>query len=163
MPQFDPSTYAPQLIWLAITFVMLYVLMTKVALPRIGEVLEERQRRIGEDLKKTEALKIEAEAAVEAYGKLIDEACAESQEAIKAVRNEAFAEASKRQAELGEALAARIAEGEGRVAAAKDKAVGEIRALSAEVGGAIVKRLLGEVPDKVSLNTAVEAAVKERT
>lgn len=163
MPQFDPSTYSPQIIWLAITFVMLYVLMAKVALPRIGEVLEERQRRIDEDLKKAEVLKAEAEEAAETYERLITEARVQSQEAIKKVREEAASEAARRKADLGEQLAARIAEAESRVLAARDKAVGDIRALSAEVAGAAVERLLGETPDDASLDAAVEAAMKERT
>ena len=71
MPQLDTATYLPQLVWFAITFILLYVVLWRVALPRITGVLEERQARIDLDLARAEALKKEAAAALEAYEKTI--------------------------------------------------------------------------------------------
>ncbi len=67
MPQFDISTFPTQLIWLAIAFVLLYVLMARVALPRIGQVLEERQEKIDDNLDSAEQLRAETEVDSEAY------------------------------------------------------------------------------------------------
>ncbi|MBM3518788.1 MAG: F0F1 ATP synthase subunit B', partial [Alphaproteobacteria bacterium] len=64
MPQMEFATYAPQLIWLLITFVVLYLLMARVALPRIAGALEARRERIAEDLERAEAFKKSAEAAL---------------------------------------------------------------------------------------------------
>lgn len=162
MPQFDPSTYPPQLVWLAITFVVLYVAMAKIALPRIGEVLEERQRRIDEDLKKAEGLKAEAEAAAEAYERLIAEARASAQDAVKTVREQASAEASARQAELAERLGKQVSEAEARIDAAREKAVAGLREVAVEVASQAVERLVGEKPDEGALGSAVDQALKER-
>ena len=107
MPQFDPAVWVPQLVWLAITFVVLYLLMAKVALPRVGEVLEEREQRINESLRKAEGLKQNAEDAVAAYEKTIADVRAKAAEEVRTAREQAAAEAAKRNAELSERLAGR--------------------------------------------------------
>ena len=67
MPQLDITTFSPQIIWLFITFIILYVLMAKVALPRIGNILEQRQARIDDNLNAAQNLRNEATADAEAY------------------------------------------------------------------------------------------------
>ena len=74
MPQMEFADYAPQLIWLAITFITLYVLMSRVALPRIADVLEQRQLRVTNDLEQAAALRDEAAKALEAYEATMAEA-----------------------------------------------------------------------------------------
>ena len=74
MPQFDPSTYASQLFWLAVMFVALYWIVSKIAVPRIGEVLEQRARVIQDDLDRAVQLKAETDAAAGAYDKAMAEA-----------------------------------------------------------------------------------------
>ena len=83
MPQFDPAVWMPQLIWLAITFLMLYLLMSKVALPRVSEVLEEREERINESLRKAERLKLHAEDAIASYEKTIVDVRANAAEVLE--------------------------------------------------------------------------------
>ena len=74
MPQLDLAGFPPQIIWLVITFVILWLLMAKVALPRVGLVLEERQKKIDENLDLAETLRDEAQGAMDAYEKSISEA-----------------------------------------------------------------------------------------
>ena len=74
MPQLDLAGFPPQIIWLVITFVILWLLMAKVALPRVGLVLEERQKKIDENLDLAENLRDEAQGALDAYEKSISEA-----------------------------------------------------------------------------------------
>ncbi|MEE9210971.1 MAG: F0F1 ATP synthase subunit B' [Kiloniellales bacterium] len=162
MPQFDPSTYAPQVIWLAITFAVLYVLMAKVALPRIGHVLEERRYKIDENLKKAESLKGEAETAAEAYEGAMADARARAEGVLSDVRESAAREAAERQAELGGRLHADIRAAEALIAEATDKAVAGIRELAADVAGSAAERLAGETLDKRAVRSAVDAALKER-
>lgn len=162
LPQLDVKNFAPQLVWLAISFTLLYLLMAKVALPRVAEVLEDRQRRIDENLKRAEALKAEAETAAEAYQKLIADARSNAQGLMRDIRSQASAEASKRQQELGETLAGQIKDAEGRIAAARDKAVADLQAMAAEVAAAAVERLLGEKPDMAAVEAAVARVAKER-
>ena len=74
MPQFDPDTFAPQLIWLAITFIGLYFVMARMALPRIGNAIEHRRDRIANDLDQAQALKEATDRAIASYEERLAEA-----------------------------------------------------------------------------------------
>jgi F-type H+-transporting ATPase subunit b len=158
MPQFDPALWPPQLVWLAISFVILYLLMARVALPRVSQALEEREFRINESLRKADALKDQAEDAVAAYEKMMAEARAKAQEQLRSVRERAAAEAAERNAELTERLTALIAEAEARIATAREEAVGNIRDIAVEVAQAAVARLIGKV-DTRSVANAVDGVL----
>ena len=162
LPQLDTSKFAPQVIWLAITFAVLYVLMARVALPRIGHVLEERRHKIDQNLKKAESLKGDAEAAAEAYEGAMADARARAGNVLSDVREGAAGEAAERQAELGARLHADIQEAEARIAEARDKAVAGIRDLAAEVAHSAAEKLAGETLDAGAVRSAVDAALKER-
>jgi len=162
LPQLDTSTYASQVIWLAITFAVLYVIMAKVALPRIGHVLEERRHKIDQNLKKAESLKGDAEVAAEAYEGALADARARAGNVLGDVRERAAREAAEGQAELGARLHADIQEAEARIAEATDKAVAGIRDLAAEVAHSAAEKLAGETVDAGTVRSAVDAALKER-
>ena len=162
LPQLDTSTYAPQVIWLAITFGVLYVLMTRVALPRIGHVLEERRYKIDQNLKMAESLKGEAEAAAEAYEGALADARARAGTVLSDVREGAARDAAGRQAELRARLHADIQEAEAGIAEARDKAVAGIRDVAAEVAQSAAEKLAGETVDAGAVRSAVDAALKER-
>ena len=161
MPQFDPTFFAPQLFWLALTFITLYVLMTTVALPKIGAVLDERQRKIDDNLDKAAQLKAEAEAAVAAYEKALAESRAHAQTVIKEASDRLAAEAEARNRELGARLAEQIKAGEARIGEAKNKALANVRDVAIDVAGAAIARLVGSPADSARLETAVAAALKE--
>ncbi len=162
MPQFDTTTFIPQLIWLGIAFAMLYVLMAKLALPRIAQVLEERQHKIDESLRKAENLKLEAEAARGACERLIGEARAKAQVALKAVREEAAAEAARQQSNLAGKMMAEIEKGEDRIAKAKTEALAGLHGMAAEVAFAAVERLIGEKPNTELVGATVGRLIKEK-
>lgn len=158
MPQFDPAVWPPQLVWLAISFVILYLLMARVALPRVADVLEEREFRINDGLRKAEALKEQAEDAVAAYEKMMADARAKAQEQIRSVRERAAAEAAERNAELTERLTNLIAQSEARIASAREDALANVRTIAVDVAEAVAARLIGKV-DTGSVRTAVDAVL----
>src|SRR5271157_4950834 len=102
MPQLDPSTFASQLVWLAITFVALLLLMAKVGLPRVDAAIEARRRQVDDDLARATQIKAEAEAAMAAYRQTLAEARAQAQASIKAATERFVAEAAERQRQLAE-------------------------------------------------------------
>ena len=83
MPQLDVSTFLPQLVWLAITFIVLYLLMWKLGLPRVDAIIAARRKRLDDDLARATEIKAEAEAVIAAYQKTLAEARAQAQAAIK--------------------------------------------------------------------------------
>jgi len=161
MPQFDPATFAPQLVWLVITFVALYILMTVVALPKIGAVLDERQRKIDDNLDKAAVLRAEAEAAIAAYDKALAESRAHAHSLVKDAADRITQQAEERNRELGARLGEQIKAGEARIAAARDAALAGVRDVAIDVAGAALARLLGGVTDQGRLDTAIATALKE--
>lgn len=163
MPQLDPNTFLPQVVWLVITFTILFLVMWRVALPRIADVLEARQKRMSDNLEKAEGFKKEAEAALEAYEAAMAEARDQAQAVIAEARGELAEEAADRQAALGETLAEQISQGEARIEQAKNEAIGRLHDMSVDLTAAAMERLTGERPNDASLSTAVSAALKGRT
>ncbi len=162
MPQFDPSSFTPQLFWLAVTFAVLFVAMWRHALPRISGILEARQQRIGSDLERAAALKTEAERVAAEYEKALAEARDRAAEALKQAGGEMAAEAAKRHESFGQELAARTAEAEERIAAARDQALGNIKTVAEEAAGAATAKLIGVELPAEQLRDAVEDAIWRR-
>jgi len=162
MPQLDPSTFPPQLVWLAITFIALYLLMSRVALPRIGAVLDERRERITEDLEKASQLRQEAESILAEYEQGLAAARAEAQAIGRTVADEISAITAAAQEELGRELAEKTREAEARIAVAKQAALENVRAISVEVAQAATARLIGEEFSAADIEPAVEFAIGRR-
>jgi F-type H+-transporting ATPase subunit b len=155
MPQLDYHTFAPQLVWLAISFVVLYVLMTTLALPKVKGAIDGRRQRLDGDLARAAAAKQEAETALAAYQKTLADARAAAQDTLRQTGEKLAAEAAERQRQLAATLAAQIDAAEARIAAGKEQALGEIRTVAAEVGGAVVEKLTGAAPDAAAISGAV--------
>ena len=161
LPQLDASKFAPQVIWLAISFGILYIVMSKVALPKIGDVLEQRSILIEGNLKRAEELKIEAESARKAYDDSLAAARADAHQRIKNVRDASAAEEQKRFDDLDAKLAEQVKSAEANIAEARANAMGDIRDMASEVVGAAVEKLIGEKADNTAINAAVDAVMKE--
>ena len=162
MPQLDPATFVPQLAWLAVTFVVLYILMSTLALPKVRGAIEGRRQRLDGDLSRAAALRQEAETALADYQKLLADARAAAQDTLRRTGEQLATEAAERQHKLAEALAEQIAAAEQRIAAGKEEALADIRGIAAEVGGAIVEKLTGASPDAAAMNGAVGRALNGR-
>jgi F-type H+-transporting ATPase subunit b len=159
VPQLDIATFAPQLIWLAISFILLYVLMAKVALPRVAGVLEERTARIEANLQKAELLKRDAEAARGAYEKAI----AESRAKAGSLTSQAADRAAKEAAERQHALAAKLAEQgrdiEQKITDARAKALESTHTIAADVAREAVRKLLGRDVGSAAAESAVKSVI----
>ncbi len=161
MPQLNPLDWAPQLIWLVITFGVLYLLMKRVALPKIGSVIEMRQRRIAGDLEAADKLRRETQEAIAAYEQALAEAKARAHAIAQEARNRLKDEVAAERTALERDLSAKSAEAEARILAAKTSALKDVNAVASETAAEIVRRLIGIAPAKPEVDLAVAAARKE--
>jgi F-type H+-transporting ATPase subunit b len=162
MPQLEVSTFVPQLFWLAITFGLLFLLMAKLGLPRVGGLLEARHKRIDDDLAQAAQLKAEAEAALAAYQQSMAAARAQAQAAVKETTDRLAAEAAERQRQLNESLAEQLTAAEREIVAAKQRALSEMHEIAIEVGRSVAEKVIGSAPDTASLAVAVDRAIAGR-
>lgn len=143
MPQLDPSVWPTQLFWLALTFIALYLIVWRIALPRIADVLEARQRKLDDDLKKAAALKDEAEAILAEYEKMRAGAQASAQAVLQKAQDAMKAEAERQGREVAARLAQQTDEAEARIDAAKSSALAGLEGTVNEVVAAATEKLIG--------------------
>jgi F-type H+-transporting ATPase subunit b len=161
MPQLNPLDWAPQLVWLLITFGILYLLMVYVALPRIGGVIEKRAAHIANDLAEADKLRRKTEEAIAAYEQALAEAKQKAHAIVEEGRAKLKDETAKERAKLEADLAKRSAEAEARINEAKISAMREVNVVAADVAADIVRRLIGAAPPKAEIDKAVQAARKD--
>jgi len=161
MPQLEQiATFPSQIFWLIVTFAALFFVMWRIAVPRIADVLEARQKRIDDNLDKAETAKKEAEAAIEAYEASLAQARDNAHGLINETAAEIAAESAKQEEELAEKLQARIAESEKAIAQAREKALAGIRETAIDVAVAATEKLVGTAPDRGAVEKAVDGATK---
>ena len=170
LPQLDLATYSSQVFWLIISFVVLYFLVAKLAMPRIAEVLEERQERIEDDLDKAETLKKEAYQVRIEYEKALSAAREKAQDATRHAQEEI----AKRSAEAESAAQVKVTvmleEAEKRIAASKTGAEGKPgdpissleRSVAQEVVANAVQKLIGVDVTAADIDAAIAATLEER-
>jgi len=159
MPQLDPASWPTQIIWLAITFIALYLIVWRIALPRIADVLEARQRKLDDDLKKATALKEEAETILAEYEKMRAEAQAAAHEALQKAQAEMKAEAERQNNATAARLNQQTEEAEARIAAAKTAAVTSLEGTVSEVVAAATEKLIGVKAGDQEITRAVGAVM----
>lgn len=162
LPQLDPAGFQPQLIWLAITFVALYFLMSRLALPRINEVLSARQQKIDGDLARAESLKSEAETVLAAYQKTMADARATAQAEIQRTQAELAKVAAEREHAFGATIAKQSAEAERRIDAARQAALADLRNVAVDLTQSVTQKLVGLELPRSAAEAAVKAAAGER-
>lgn len=161
MPQFDSSTFASQLFWLVVILGVFFLALRNVALPRIGGALEERRRKIDDDLDKAAAHREDAEKALAAYEKALAGAAGEALEIQRRNAAELSDAAAERSAELATRLGEDSRAAEERIAAAMKPALANIQDVAVEAARDAVTRLAGIKVSQADAEAAVAAALKD--
>jgi len=159
-PPFERNTFASQLVSLLIAFVALYLIVSRIALPRVGKTIDDRQNKIEGDLAEAQKLKDESDNALRAYE--TDLAAARSRaQAIGVENSEKLNAASEAERKaLEERLSHKLNEAEKTIAATRQKAMSNVRGIAADAAAALVQRLTGVAPDGKSVERAVDSSLK---
>lgn len=161
-PPFDASSFGSQLLWLALTFGALYLLMSRVALPRIGEILEVRRDRIEGDLAEAERLRQRTDQAIESYEEALAEARRKAHGIAEETRAEIRGDLDDKRAKVEADLAGKMAEAEARIDQTKSDAMSNVEEIATDTATTLVSQLLGRVPAK-SIKDAVKSVSGGRT
>lgn len=157
-PPFNPETFASQLLWLAITFIALYVMMSRMAIPRIGGILESRRARIDGDLKEADRLRVETERAAAAYDAALAEARANAHAIAEETRQGIRADIEGKRSAVEADLAKKVAEAEARIAGTKETALKSVDQIAADTAAALVGQLAGPVSADEARDAVASAA-----
>ena len=162
MPQLDSASFAQQLVWLFVSFVALYFLLGRFALPKIGGVIKARQDRLDDDLSQAETYRKEAEKAMADYEMALAEARVKAAEIIQEVRDATVAELVKQEAELEKKLSAQAAEAEARIQASREAAMTGIQETAEAVVSEIVQMTIGQEVKEDAVKKAVSEEMNNR-
>jgi len=159
-PPFQKETFASQLVSLAIAFVALYLIVSRIALPRVGGVIDARQNAIEGDLAQAQKLKDESDAALKAYESDLASARSRAQAIGNETREKLNAASEAERKKLEDQLSAKLADAEKTIAKTRESAMSNVRGIAADAASAIVQRLTGVLPDGKSVKSAVDASLK---
>ncbi len=160
LPQMDVSTFPSQIFWLAITFGLLYWIMTWLVLPRLGAAIEERRDRIADDLDRAAESRRLAEEAGAAHKRSLADARAKAQAIAAETRDEVNAEIGVQQKQAEAAIGDKTAAAEQRIAGMKASAAAKVREAAGDTTRAIVEALIQETPTDAAVDAALEKAAR---
>ncbi len=156
-PPFDPNNFAAELIWLAITFGTIYLLMSRIALPRVAKILAARKDKIDSDLATAAKAQEDAAAAAAAHEKTLAAAKAKAQDLGNAAHAEFKAQADARRATLEAELNGQIASAEAQIASTKTAAMANVDSIATETAQAILQHITGKPADPAAVSAAIAA------
>ena len=157
LPQLNPDDFAPQLVWLALTFGALYWIMSRVALPRIADVIETRRGQIADDIDAARDFRQKSEIAEAAYKSDLADAKARAHTIAQETKDQLNAKTDRKRAEVDGSINAKLVESEKRIRTAKKAALKEVNVIATSTTGEIVSHLIGDKVSDKDLAKAIKA------
>ena len=160
MPQLDPTWYVSQMFWLFVCFFVMLFIMSKFILPRITDIMDKRQGKIDDYLEKARENKVLAEESLVNYNKAIAEATAQAQTALEAMQKDLDELVAKRQEELNLRLSKQIADSEAKISKSKEAALTQLDAMSEELAWDVLKKIGIDNVSRKDIKNAVTATAE---
>jgi F-type H+-transporting ATPase subunit b len=161
LPQLNVNDMAPQLIWLALTFLALYFILSKFTLPRISSVLDERKNRIERDIAEGERLNSETQNAIAEYEQKLTDARGKASTMAKENRDKVAGELETKRLAAEAADQERMATAEERINAMKSEAMSQVAAISTETAQELIRKLVGTEVSSDEIQRAMQPAAGE--
>jgi F-type H+-transporting ATPase subunit b len=158
-PPFQKDTFGSQLLWLAVAFGALYLIVSKIALPRVGGIIADRRARIDGDLAEAARMKMAADAAIASYEKSLAEARAKAQTIAAQTRDKISAQAEAKRKEVEANLQVKLAAAEQTIQATRTAAMSNVQGIAKEAAIAIVAQLTGKAPTEEAAAAAVKTVL----
>ena len=160
MPQLHFETFQNQIFWLVVTLVVIFFILSRIAIPRIARVLADRHDTIQRDLEKAEELKQKAVEAEEAYNKALADARVAASEIVAETKADIQKDLDKAIAKADAEIAAKAAEGEVKIKEIRDNATKAVRVVATDTAKAIVNAVMPAASDAKAVKAAVTARLK---
>jgi F-type H+-transporting ATPase subunit b len=160
MPQLDFTTFPNQIFWLVVAIVVLYVIISRVALPRIGSVIEDRQNAVANDIEQAAEFKRKAEEAEAAYNTALTEARAEAMRIAGEAKAEIKVDLDAAIAKADAEIAAKASESEVRINEIRDSALQAVEEVAGIAAVDIVAAIMPTAADDKALKAAIAARLK---
>ena len=146
MPQLDFSTFLPQIFWLFISLSFLYIVLSRYALPRVSDVIEERKDIIAQDIDSAKEHSEESEKAIEELNLKLSEAKTSSQNLINKSIQDIKEDSEIKKSSLIKKINNEISEAEGEIKEKKETALAEISSISESLAIEMLENLsVGEI------------------
>lgn len=159
MPQFDITRFPSQIFWLVVSFAVLYFLMAKLVLPRIGSIVESRDAKIQADLDAAQKANDVARAAAQEQEKALSAARGQASQLVREAAEAAASQTSAKMHEIADRLAGEITAAERRIGEQRSQTLSGLTGMSAEIATAVLTRLVGSA-DAGAVAQAVDQAAK---
>ncbi len=161
MPQLDPKYWASQAFWLAITFLALYLVISKIFIPKIENNIDSRENKIRKDLEEAKTFKEESEKKLKAYNEIILKAQNDSKKIISESRQKLNEEMQVKKKEVQKKIELEMKNAEKEIEKFKKESIGKVDLISTEITSNLLKNIFGEEPNESSVKATVSQTLKE--
>ena len=162
MPQLNPEFWFSQIFWLIITFGFMFLVLSKLVLPKISENLESRKAQISENIESAEKQRLESENKLKEYDKLILDSKNEAKNYFNQAREQILKDVDKKRQNLEKEINEEINKAEKEIQDLKNKSPDKIRKIAIETSSDLIKQVIGVDVNNSSISAIVEDISRKR-
>ena len=161
MPQLNPEFWISQIVWLVITFGILFIVLSKFILPKISDNLETRKSQILENIETAEKQREDSEKKIKEFDKIILESKNQAKNFFNDARQKVIEDIAKKKTLLEKDIDSEISVAEKEISELKKSSHDKITKIAIETSSDLIKQLIGETVNSSSISAIVEDLSKK--